>query len=104
MAKKTKKKKPSEVGKVGRNAKGQFRPGNKLSVGNKGPSKGGKARQLKQALLEAVSVEDMQIIVGKLVEQAKEGEIQAIKELFDRCLGRALQTHAVDVEVKTYTP
>jgi ferritin-like protein len=54
-------------------------------------------------LLEAISVEDMQAIVKQLITKAKNGDIPAIKELFDRALGKPHQTHEVDVEVKTYS-
>ena len=45
----------------------------------------------------------MQDIIKVLIKKSKQGDIPAIKELFDRALGRPLQTHEVDVEVRTYT-
>lgn len=105
MAKKTKKKKRSSnrTNSTDRAKNGHFAKGNKLSVGNKGNTND-KAKALKSILLETVTDADMEAIAKKLVEMAKGGEISAIKELFDRCLGRPLQTHEVDIEVKTYTP
>jgi hypothetical protein len=54
-----------------------------------------KAQQLKQALLAAISDEDIKQIEQKLIAQAKEGDIRAAKEIFDRIWGRAPM--AVDV-------
>jgi hypothetical protein len=109
MAKKREKDKPSADGSVGnasegqdRTSSGQFAQGHSYSVGNKSHTNE-RTKALKQALLEAVSDQDMKDIVVKLVKKAKEGDIQAIKELFDRCLGRPLQTHSVDAEVRFYT-
>ena len=101
---KTKKKaKPISNGSNGRNGNGTFSKGNQLSKGHKSSSNV-HAMALKKVLLETVTEKDMRAIVNKLVKLAMAGDIAAIKELFDRCLGRPLQTHEVDVEVKTYTP
>ena len=102
MGKKRKKSEPRAVGDLGRGKNGQFAEGNRLSVGNKSNTNE-KARELKKALFEAVSIEDMKDIAANLVEKAKGGDTPSIKELFDRLLGRPLQTHEIDVEVKTYT-
>lgn len=98
--KKTKKVKPIENG---RNRSGQFGEGNQCAAGKHNVKTVNKSRELKEALLEAITKKDMKLIVKKLVKQAKNGEIAASKELFDRVLGRPLQTHEVDVEVRTYT-
>jgi uncharacterized ferredoxin-like protein len=86
-----KKEKPSTNGKHGRNTKGQFVRGHRLSVGNKG-NQGTKARELKQALINAVNVEDIEEIAQRMLEQAKQGDIAATKELFDRLFGKAPQS------------
>lgn len=104
MAKKVKTTEKSEPIENGRNGKGQFGEGNQCATGTHNVKATQISRELKKALLEAVSPEDITEIVQKLVEQAKGGEIAAIREVFDRCLGRALQTHEIDVEIKTYTP
>ena len=105
--KKAKKKKKSSKSKsnglVGRDKSGQFVKGHKLSIGNRSHASE-PAKQLKEALLAAISVKDMQDIIAMLIKKSKEGDIPAIKELFDRALGRPLQTHEVDVEITTYTP
>jgi hypothetical protein len=51
---------------------------------------------LRAALLEAVTPEDMRSIVLKLVEQAKEGNIAAAKEILERCLGRPLEADLLE--------
>ena len=104
MAEKQKKKKETKPIENGRNGKGQFGEGNQCAAGTHNVKATQISRELKKALLEAVSVEDVKKIVQKLVRQAKHGEIAAAKELFDRCLGKPLQTHEIDVEIKTYTP
>lgn len=91
MAKKRKKHKPRSVGnKTGKNSLGQFVKGNKCSVGNKGNTSE-RAKTLKRVLLEVVTEKDIEVIVKKMIAQAKKGERDARKELFDRLWGRAIQ-------------
>lgn len=87
----------------GRNPLGQFTAGNNISLGSHHSKAQTKGRVLKAAMMEAVTEKDMIAIVKKLIKQARQGDVPAIKELFDRCLGKPLQTHEVDVEVRTYT-
>ena len=87
----------------GRNPLGQFSAGNSAALGTHHSKAQTNGRALKVAMMEAVSAKDMVAIVKKLIKQAKQGDVPAIKELFDRCLGKPLQTHEVDVEVRTYT-
>ncbi len=70
----------------GRDAQGRFAEGWKGGPGNPHAKKVG---QLRSALLDAVTVEDMRAIVRKLIEKAKGGNIQAAREVFDQCLGKA---------------
>ncbi len=70
----------------GRDAQGQFAKGWKGGPGNPHAKKVG---QLRSALLDAVTVEDMRAIVRKLIELAKAGNIQAAREVLDRCLGKS---------------
>lgn len=88
--KKKSKRKPRAVGADGRNNRGQFVEGNRLSVGNKSHTSE-KTKALKMALIEAVTESDIKKISKKLVSQAKGGNVHATKELFDRLWGRALQ-------------
>ncbi len=70
----------------GRGDGGRFLPGNKLGRGNP------HARQhaaLREALLAAVTPDDLQAVVRGLLEQAKQGNVPAARELLDRVLGRA---------------
>lgn len=89
-AKKAKKKKPSADGQTDRDNSGQFVNGNKAAVGNeKGTDRSSK--WLKKALYDAVTEKDVTEIAQKLVEKAKDGDVSATKELFDRLWGRAMQ-------------
>lgn len=82
--------KPKANGDNGRNKKGQFKKGNKCAEGHEDP-RNRKAQKLRYALLKALSEKDIQEIVKKLKKMAKDGNIQAIKEVFDRCLGKPEQ-------------
>lgn len=76
---------PSPSGSNGRNARGQFTAGNHASRGNPLARRIG---QLRSALVEAVTGEDMVAIARKLVELARGGDVLAMRLLLDRCLGR----------------
>ena len=79
---------PSPNGSNGRDGRGRFSKGNSGGPGNPYAQQVGK---LRSALLRAVSEADMQAIVGRLVELAKEGNVQAAKEVIDRCIGRPVE-------------
>ena len=86
-------KKPNNSGKLGskgRKTNGQFKKGNQHSVGNLGPG-GSKVQKLRDAMLVAVSADDIKKIIQKLVKQAKKGDAKAAKEVLDRCLGKPIQ-------------
>lgn len=51
---------------------------------------------LRAAMLAAVTPEDMRVLVEKLVQQAKDGNIAAAKEILDRCLGRPLEADLLE--------
>ena len=76
-----------------RDARGRFAKGNSGGPGN---PLGGQVARLRSAMLTAVSVEDMQAIVRQLVELAKGGNVQAAKEVFDRCLGRPVEADLLE--------
>lgn len=65
---------------------GRFFSGNQFSVGNPHAVKVGK---LRSALLNAVTEDDLKIVVGKLIERAREGDIAATKLLLDRTCGKS---------------
>ena len=71
---------------------GRFLPSNRFGTGNPTLRK---VAQLRQALLEAVSAEDITAVAGKLLTMAKDGDLAAIKELLDRCLGKPPQAVAL---------
>jgi hypothetical protein len=47
-------------------------------------------------MLEAVSEDDMRAIAAKLIELARSGNVQAVKEVLDRCLGRPVEADFVE--------
>ncbi len=69
----------------GRDGRGRFAPGNPGGPGN--PA-GGQAERLRHALVNAVTENDMADIAASLVSRAKAGEVQAVRELLNRVLGR----------------
>lgn len=78
---------PSQNGDNGddRDDSGRFAKGNKGGPGNPHAKK---VHALRAALLKAVTPEDITGIAEKLVINAKTGDIQSIKELFDRLFGK----------------
>ena len=83
---------PSPNGSNGRNAKGRFTRGNPGGTGNPHARKVG---QLRSAMLGAVTQADMRAVVVKLVELAKGGNVQAARELIDRCIGRPIEADLI---------
>lgn len=80
---------PSENGDNGRNARGQFVKGN---PGGNGNPHAVKTARFRAALLEAVTEDDVQAVVRMLVQKARDGNLQAAQQLFDRILGKAKVT------------
>ena len=76
---------PSPNGPFDRNPGGRFVAGNPGGPGN--PHAAQVAR-LRAEMLDAVTPDDMRAIVSRLVELAKGGDVRAIKEVFDRTLGK----------------
>ncbi len=83
----------------GRDAQGRFAKGWKGGTGNPHAKR---VAALRSALLGAVSPEDLRVIVEKLIEKAKAGDLLATKELFDRILGKSTQPIAGDVGVSVH--
>lgn len=84
---------PSTNGAAGRRTDGRF------AVGNPGGPGNPHARQvatLRTALLGAVTPEDMERITAKLVELAKAGNVPAIREVFDRTVGRPTEADLLE--------
>ena len=84
---------PSPNGPFHRNPGGQFVAGNRGGPGN---PHGAQVGRLRAALLEAVKPEDMTAIVARLVELAKGGDVRAIKEVFDRTLGKPVEADLLE--------
>lgn len=72
-----------------RKVNGQFGEGNKYGKGNPHAQK---VARLRTAMIEAVSIDDMQAIVTALVTQAKAGDIQSIKILLPYLIGAVPQS------------
>ncbi len=83
---------PITNGGNGRGPDGKFAKGNS---GGPGSPYVKKVASLRSALFKAVTAADFKAVVRKLVEQAKGGDVAAIKLLLDRCLGPA---EAIDFE------
>lgn len=68
-----------------RDASGRFVRGNPGGPGN--PHAGTVAR-LRSVLLDTVTEDDLRAVVRALVDEARSGNVPAIRELLDRTLGR----------------
>ena len=80
---------------TGHDKKGRFTAGNKCSRGRK-------VTELRRALLDAVTPEDIRAIVAAVVEKAKEGDLQAISLLLDRCIGRPMSVQEFELTCHEY--
>lgn len=98
--KKAKNKQPSIDGKLGRDNSGQFVKGHRISIGNKGPTNQ-KAKELKKLFAECVTPDAMKKICKKCIAQAKNGNKDARKEIFDRLWGKPIQGVEVGMEDET---
>ena len=85
---KGKKAAPLTNGNNGHDEKGRFTKGNEGGPGNPYAKQ---AAELKAALYNAVTEQDIEEIAAKLIASAKRANIPAIKELFDRLWGKAPQ-------------
>lgn len=84
--------KPDSVG--GRGSDGKFLPGNHCSKG--GNKMARKTRALRSTLLRSVNSKDMRQIIDVLITKAKKGNLIAIREIFDRVLGRPLEADIIE--------
>lgn len=80
---------------TGHDNKGRFTAGNKCSRGRK-------VTELRRALLDAVTPEDIKAIVAAVVEKAKQGDLQAISLLLDRCIGRPMSVQEFELTCYEY--
>ena len=76
--------KPSPTESNGRDSSGKFTAGNSAGKGNPYAKRVG---QLRTALLDAITEDDMRDVISAMVKKAKGGDVAAARILFDRCLG-----------------
>jgi hypothetical protein len=76
---------PSPNGSNGRQVGGRFAAGNSHGKGNPHAKQ---TALLREALLSAVTPDDVVAVVRSLLEQAKMGNVPAARELLDRTCGR----------------
>ena len=79
----------------GRDARGRFTTGNRCATGRK-------VTDLRRALLEAVTLQDMADIAAGLIAAAKAGDLQAAALLFDRVLGKPMTTQETELYTHEY--
>jgi len=80
-----------------RDARGRFLPGNQAAKGHRHPH-ARRAVKLAEAFCETVKVADIRAVAKKLVQMARKGDLQAIRELLDRTLGRPPQAELAEFE------
>jgi hypothetical protein len=70
-----------------RGGNGRFAAGNKAAAGHNAPH-ARRVATLRSTLLNSVTEQDIQDIASALIAKAKEGDLRAIREVFDRILGQ----------------
>ena len=85
---------PSPNGDNGsRDSQGRFVAGN---AGGPGNPYARRVARLRSLLLEAVGEEDLLELIQALIGQAKAGDLAAIREVLDRCLGKTSRIEQAD--------
>jgi len=84
---------PSPNGSIGRDAGGRFAAGNRGGPGN---PFAGKVGELRRALYDAVSTEDLTAVIEGLVEKAKAGHVPAARELLERLFGKPVEIDLIE--------
>ena len=80
---------PSPNGTNGRDGSGRFAPGN---AGGPGNPHAKRVNELRTALMEAVTPDDLRKIIAALVKAAQAGDTAAAREVLDRTIGKPAQT------------
>ncbi len=88
---------PKENGANGRDKAGRFTAGNPGGPGNPYVKR---TAEIRAALMQAVSDDDLRGIVRALVKKAKRGDTIAAREVFDRLIGKPLAS----LQVEEITP
>jgi len=81
--------KPSLTDSNGRDGTGRFAAGNHIAKGNPFTKR---VNELRAALMEAVTPDDLRAIAAALVKAAKAGDVVAARELLNRTIGTPSQT------------
>ena len=76
-----------------RGPRGRFAIGNPGGPGNPHAAKVG---ELRSALLDAVTTEDIRAVLDALVTEAKAGNVPAMREFFNRILGQPQAVDAIE--------
>lgn len=79
-----------------RSASGRFLPGNREGRGNPANRR---AQKLRNALIRAVTPDDVRAVAATLTEAAKSGDVQAAKLLLSFVVGRPASTIELDAKV-----
>jgi hypothetical protein len=80
---------PSPNGQNGRDTRGRFAQGNRGGPGNPFARR---VAEMRKTICAAVTPEDLQVIVQRLLRQAKTGDLAAAKLLFAYVVGRPAET------------
>jgi hypothetical protein len=87
---------PSGDGRDGRT--GRFLPGNRAGRGN---PQARRVAALRATLLREVTAGDLRAAVRALIDKATGGDVAAIRELLDRCIGRAAPSDETEAPTNT---
>ena len=77
----------------GKDARGRFVKGNPGGPGNPHAQRIGKLRSV---LIETVTEDDMRAIVRNMIAMARNSNMRAAKEIFDRTLGKPQETDLIE--------
>ena len=84
---------PSSAVSNGRGSNGQFAPGNKISKGNPFAKR---VNEIRSELIGSLTTEDVKEVAQALIEKAKGGDIPAVRELFDRTIGKPQEADLIE--------
>jgi hypothetical protein len=79
---------PIKNGENGRDTGGRFSRGCKAGPGRRRRTN---AAELRKAMLDAISPDDVRVMIEALVSRARHGNLQVIRELLDRVCGKPIQ-------------
>jgi hypothetical protein len=84
---------PSPNGSNGRDSRGRFSKGNAGGPGNPYAAQAGRWRA---KLAASITDQDIAAVVRALIKAAKAGEAWAVREFFDRTLGRPVEADLIE--------